>query len=69
MFDKYLIEACKSDKIIPIGRLGLYKYLEMGQAISLAMKMMPLIEKWKETNPKERYLELKKLLNKLKKNT
>ena len=63
LFDKYLIEICKCDKIIPVGRLGLYKYLEMGQAISLAMNMMPLIEKWKKIRPKERYSELRKLLN------
>ncbi|MFX1601139.1 MAG: UDP-galactopyranose mutase [Promethearchaeota archaeon] len=63
LFDKYLIEACKSDKIIPVGRLGLYKYLEMGQAISLSMNMIPLIEKWKKISPKDRYIELKKLLN------
>jgi len=63
LFNKYLIEACKSEKIIPIGRLGLYKYLEMGQAISLAMNMIPLIEKWKNIRPEDRYLEIKKLLN------
>ena len=64
LFDRYLIEACKSSKIIPVGRLGLYKYLEMGQAISLSMNMILLIEKWKKLNPKNRYLEIKKLLNK-----
>lgn len=63
LFDRYLIEACKSNKIIPVGRLGLYKYLEMGQAISLAMNMILLIEKWKKLSPKNRYLEIKKLLN------
>jgi len=63
LFDRYLLEACKSDKIIPVGRLGLYKYLEMGQAISLSMNMIPLIEKWKKISPKKRYLELKDLLN------
>ena len=63
LFDKYLIEACKSENIIPVGRLGLYKYLEMGQAISLVMDMIPLIEKWKEMKPKARYLEFKRLLN------
>ena len=63
LFDKYLIEACKSDKIIPVGRLGLYKYLEMSQAISLAMNMIPLIDRWKKLTPKSRYLEIKKLLN------
>ncbi len=63
LFNKYLIEACKSERIVPIGRLGLYKYLEMGQAISLAMNMIPVIEKWKELNPEDRYFEIKNLLN------
>ncbi|TET60188.1 MAG: hypothetical protein E3J52_04390 [Promethearchaeota archaeon] len=63
IFDKYLNEACKSDKIIPVGRLGLYKYLEMSQALSLAMNMIPLIDKWKKLTPKSRYLEIRKLLN------
>ncbi|MFX1426819.1 MAG: UDP-galactopyranose mutase [Promethearchaeota archaeon] len=63
LFDRYLIEACKSNKIIPVGRLGLYKYLEMGQALSLAMDMIPLINKWKTIIPKERYFEFKRLLN------
>jgi UDP-galactopyranose mutase len=62
LFDRYLVEACKSSKIIPVGRLGLYKYLEMGQAISLAMDMIPLIEEWKNLSPKKRYVEIKKLL-------
>ncbi len=64
LFNKYLIEACKSDKIIPVGRLGLYKYLEMGQAIWLAINMLPLIKKWKILKPKSRYSEIKELLNK-----
>ena len=63
LFDVYLKEACKSEKIIPVGRLGLYKYLEMGQAFSLAMNMVPIIEDWKKLKPKNRYLEIKKLLN------
>lgn len=63
LFNRYLTEACKSEKIIPIGRLGLYKYLEMGKSMSLLMNMIPLIEKWKIISPKERYLEIKKLLN------
>ena len=62
IFNKYLKEACKSNYIIPSGRLGLYKYLEMGQAISLAIDMIPLIEKWKDLGPDQRYIEIKKLL-------
>lgn len=63
LFEKYLNEACKSDKLIPVGRLGLYKYLEMGQAFSLAMNMIPLIENWKNLDAKQRYLEVKKLIS------
>ena len=33
LFNRYLTKACKSDNIIPVGRLGLYKYLEMGKAM------------------------------------
>ncbi len=63
LFNRYLLEACKSEKIIPVGRLGLYKYLEMGQAMTLAINMIPLIENWKESDPKDRYLAIKELLN------
>lgn len=62
LFRLYLKQACKSNKVIPVGRLGLYKYLEMGQAISLAMNMVPLIKKWKKLRPKERYSEITNLL-------
>ncbi len=62
LFRLYLKDACKSDKIIPVGRLGLYKYLEMGQAMSLAMKMIPLIQNWKDLHPNERFSEITNLL-------
>jgi len=62
LFDEYLSEVCKSDKLIPIGRLGLYKYLEMGQAIALAMNMVNIVEKWKDLTSNKRYHEIKKLL-------
>jgi UDP-galactopyranose mutase len=64
LFDKYLKEACKSDKIIPIGRLGLYKYLDMDKAISLAIKMIQLIKKWKNLGKNSRYVRIKALLKK-----
>lgn len=61
---QYLKEACKSEKIIPVGRLGLYKYLDMDKAISLSMDMIYLIEEWKKIKPNERYSRLCMLLNK-----
>ncbi len=63
LIDKYLKESCKSEKIIPVGRLGLYKYLNMDQTISLSMNMVQLIENWETLRPKNRYLQLKELLN------
>ncbi len=64
LFNRYLNEACKSDKIIPVGRLGLYKYLDMDKAILLSMNMVQLIEKWINLSQKSRYLRLKALLKK-----
>ncbi len=61
---RYLKEVCKSKKIIPVGRLGLYKYLNMDKAISLSIDILSLIEKWRNLRPKERYSSLSLLLNK-----
>lgn len=64
VFDKYLRKACKSDRIIPVGRLGLYKYLDMDKAVSFSMNLIPLIESWKGLSSEKRYFELKSLINK-----
>lgn len=64
LFDRYLKEACISDKVIPVGRLGLYKYLDMDKAVSLSMDLVPLIEKWKDAYPDKKYQEIKKILDK-----
>ncbi len=61
---RYLKEVCRSKKIIPVGRLGLYKYLDMDKVISLSMDIMSLIEKWRNLRPNERYSSLCLLLNK-----
>jgi UDP-galactopyranose mutase len=61
---KYIKEACMSNKIIPVGRLGLYKYLDMDKAISMSMELIPLIELWGNLKPKERFSNLCVILNK-----
>ena len=63
IFDKYLKEACKSNNVIPVGRLGLYKYLDMDKAVSLSMDMVPLIEKWKNISPEKRYQDIRTILD------
>jgi len=51
IFDKYLREACKHDNIIPVGRLGLYTYLDMDKAILLVFKMKDIILDWHRDRP------------------
>jgi UDP-galactopyranose mutase len=64
IFDNYLKEACKSKKIIPMGRLGLYKYLDMDKAVALSFNMIDLIEKWRDKSPKARYDEINNIIAK-----
>jgi len=64
LFDKYLKEVCKRDKLIPVGRLGLYKYLNMDKAIALAMDMVPLVEEWEKMDILERYNNIRSIIQK-----
>ncbi len=48
-FLKYLLTILdKYPKIIPIGRLGLFKYLDMDKAVSLSLKMVSIVNIWKD---------------------
>lgn len=62
LFRKYLKLACENDKTVPIGRLGLYKYLDMDKAILLSIKMKSLVLKWKSLQPDDRYKQISNLL-------
>lgn len=61
---KYIEDACKFNNLIPVGRLGLYKYLNMDTAISLSMDMVPLIEDWKNLSPNKRLFKINGFLEK-----
>lgn len=63
LFNKYLMEICKMDNICPIGRLGLYKYLDMDKAIEVSFDMVNLIENYLNLNYIERYNEINKIRN------
>jgi UDP-galactopyranose mutase len=65
LFDRYLKMACKNNKIIPAGRLGLYKYLDMDKAILLGIQMKSLILKWERLKPSARYNSLISLLDEI----
>ncbi|MFX1295160.1 MAG: UDP-galactopyranose mutase [Promethearchaeota archaeon] len=59
--DKYLKAICSTNNICPIGRLGLYKYLDMDKAIEVAFNMVLLIENYLKLTPMERYLKIKEI--------
>jgi len=63
LYKKYLSEICSNDNIVPMGRLGLYKYLNMDEAILLAMQMKELIYSWKLINKEERIKNIEKFLS------
>ena len=64
LFSKYLEEICKTQNICPIGRLGLYKYLDMDTAIEVAFDMLPIIENYLNSTPKDRFEKINIVRNK-----
>ncbi|RQW88299.1 MAG: hypothetical protein EHM79_06020 [Geobacter sp.] len=64
IFDKYLKTVCRSKNICPLGRLGLFKYLDMDKAIECAFDIVPLIENYARLSETERYLQIKAIREK-----
>ncbi len=62
-FDKYLKEICKTN-ICPIGRLGLFKYLDMDKAVAVAFDMVSVVENYLNFNPDERLRKIKEIISK-----
>jgi len=62
-FACYLDLACRSRNLCPLGRLGLFKYLDMDAAVALAFRMVPLIEAYRDLDPAERCRQLTALRN------
>ena len=61
IFDKYLLLCC-STNIIPVGRLGCYKYLDMDECIKLNFKILEVIEQYIKSDTKTRYGLIKGIL-------
>jgi UDP-galactopyranose mutase len=61
IFDKYLKEICENKNICPIGRLGLYKYLDMDKAIAVAHDMHLIIENYLDLSSTERHRKIKEI--------
>jgi len=62
-FDQYLKEICKSEKTCPLGRLGLFKYLDMDKAVEVAFDMVPIVENYLKLRTNERYEMIKEIRN------
>jgi len=59
IFDRYLKKVCATKNICPIGRLGLFKYLNMDKAVEVAFDMVAIIESCSEITSEERYKKIK----------
>jgi UDP-galactopyranose mutase len=63
IFDRYLREICRSRNICPLGRLGLFKYLDMDKAVEMAKSMVPIVERYPRSSAAERYREIRRLVD------
>ena len=63
IFDKYLRKICETN-ICPIGRLGLFKYLDMDKAVMHAFEMAPLVVKYQKLTPDERFNRIQEIVKK-----
>jgi len=58
LFRKYLTHIVALPNLCPAGRLGLFEYFDMDEAVLCAMKLVPLIERYREMSPQRRIEEL-----------
>lgn len=60
-FGRYLEEICQTN-ICPLGRLGLFKYLDMDKAVQHAFDMLPVVMDYPFLSPAERYRRIREVL-------
>lgn len=61
LFDRFLREICTTN-IVPAGRLGLFKYIDMDKAVNMAFEISSLVDSYTNLNFEERYLKIKTLI-------
>ena len=61
IFDKYLKKICATN-ICPLGRRGLFKYLDMDKAVLHAFEMFPVIAEYLTLSPEDRYEKIKEII-------
>ncbi|MFC1752197.1 UDP-galactopyranose mutase [Thermoproteota archaeon] len=60
IFDRYLLKICETN-ILPAGRLGLFKYLDMDKAVEASFDTVALIENYSSLSPEKRYDSIQKM--------
>jgi len=60
-FDMYLKSICHTN-IMPAGRLGLFKYLDMDKAVEMSYEISSLAENFLQLTPLDKYAKLRKLI-------
>jgi UDP-galactopyranose mutase len=61
LFNRYLKGTCKMKNMCPLGRLGLFKYLDMDKAIEVSMGMVDIIENYLYLDSEQRYRLIQKI--------
>jgi UDP-galactopyranose mutase len=61
LFDRYLEAICGTDNICPLGRLGLFKYLDMDKAVEVAFDMVDVVETYRTMTVDERYSQIREI--------
>ncbi|MFH1640373.1 MAG: UDP-galactopyranose mutase [Candidatus Omnitrophota bacterium] len=61
LFQKYLSYTVSLPNLCPAGRLGIFEYLDMDEAVACAKKLVPLVEKYRDLSMQERKSRLNKI--------
>jgi len=54
-FYKYLTAATRTPRVIPLGRLGLYKYVTMDSTYSMVLRLLGALDRYLSADPGERF--------------
>ena len=54
-FYKYLTAATRTPRVIPLGRLGLYKYVTMDSTYSMVLRLLGVLDRYLSADPGERF--------------
>lgn len=55
LFYRYLADVSTLGPVIPLGRLGLYKYTTMDSTYSMSLRLVQSVDRYRVANPEERF--------------